>query len=184
MITEFVAGYLLPGRPLANMMIKTYGYMTMSQGLGFVEDLKLGFYMKVPPRAMFRTQLWCTILAYSIALNYINKSAFMNIGVMNWVLHNVPGICTPDQPDKFSCPGATVFFNASVIWGVIGPQRIFAVGKIYADTLWFFGIGALLPIPIFLWVRKYPNHWLRYVHVPLIMGGLNFLTAFVNDRTR
>ena len=30
-ITEFVAGYMFPGRPLANMMIKTYGYMTMSQ---------------------------------------------------------------------------------------------------------------------------------------------------------
>ena len=30
-ITEFIAGYMFPGRPLANMMIKTYGYMTMSQ---------------------------------------------------------------------------------------------------------------------------------------------------------
>jgi OPT family oligopeptide transporter len=30
-ITEFVAGYMLPGRPLANMMIKTYGYMVLSQ---------------------------------------------------------------------------------------------------------------------------------------------------------
>jgi len=30
-ITEFVAGYMFPGRPLANMMIKTYGYMTMEQ---------------------------------------------------------------------------------------------------------------------------------------------------------
>ena len=30
-ITEFIAGYMFPGRPLANMMIKTYGYMTLSQ---------------------------------------------------------------------------------------------------------------------------------------------------------
>ena len=30
-ITEFAAGYLFPGRPLANMMIKTYGCMTISQ---------------------------------------------------------------------------------------------------------------------------------------------------------
>jgi OPT family oligopeptide transporter len=30
-ITEFVAGYMFPGRPLANMMIKCYGYMTMAQ---------------------------------------------------------------------------------------------------------------------------------------------------------
>ena len=37
---------------------------------------------------------------------------------MNWVLTNVPGVCSPDQPNHFTCPGATVFFNASVIWGV------------------------------------------------------------------
>lgn len=30
-ITEFVAGYWFPGKPLANMMIKTYGSMTMWQ---------------------------------------------------------------------------------------------------------------------------------------------------------
>jgi OPT family oligopeptide transporter len=34
-ITEFVGGYMLPGRPLANMMVKTYGYMTMSQVVPF-----------------------------------------------------------------------------------------------------------------------------------------------------
>lgn|SRR5277367_4157382 len=73
-ITEFIAGYMFPGRPLANMMIKAYGYMTMSQvqhqpaasdkqGLDFVADLKLGLYMKVSPRSMFRTQIWCTTLA-------------------------------------------------------------------------------------------------------------------------
>jgi OPT family oligopeptide transporter len=77
-ITEFVAGYMFPGRPLANMMIKCYGYMTMAQvfycgmeliqGLQFVADLKLGLYMKIPPRSLFRTQIWCTILAYVLCL--------------------------------------------------------------------------------------------------------------------
>ena len=42
---------------------------------------------------------------------------------------------------------------------------------IYSDALWFFLLGALLPVPIFLWVRKHPTHWLRYVHIPLIIGG-------------
>jgi hypothetical protein len=46
---------------------------------------------------------------------------------------------------------------------------------IYADTLWFFALGALLPIPIFLWVRKHPSHWLRYIHIPLIIGGLGMI---------
>lgn len=46
-LTEFVFGYIQPGRPLALMMFKTYGYITMSQALSFVGDLKFGHYMKV-----------------------------------------------------------------------------------------------------------------------------------------
>lgn len=56
-ITEFVAGYIWPGRPVANLLVKIYGYMTMNRGLSFVGDLKMGMYMKVPPRAMFRFQV-------------------------------------------------------------------------------------------------------------------------------
>lgn len=41
-ITEFVIGYMQPGRPMAMMLFKTYGYISMSQGLGFMQDLKLG----------------------------------------------------------------------------------------------------------------------------------------------
>lgn len=40
--TEFIIGYMQPGRPMAMMLFKTYGYISMSQGLGFVSDLKLG----------------------------------------------------------------------------------------------------------------------------------------------
>jgi hypothetical protein len=56
-ITEFVAGYIWPGRPVANLLVKIYGYMTMNRGLGFVGDLKMGMYMRIPPRAMFRFQV-------------------------------------------------------------------------------------------------------------------------------
>jgi hypothetical protein len=47
-ITELVIGYALPGRPIAMMMFKTWGYITMAQALTFTSDFKLGHYMKVP----------------------------------------------------------------------------------------------------------------------------------------
>jgi OPT family oligopeptide transporter len=56
-ITEFVAGYIWPGKPVANTLVKIFGYMAMFQGLLFVQDLKMGVYLKVPPRAMFRFQV-------------------------------------------------------------------------------------------------------------------------------
>ena len=62
-ITEMIIGYALPGRPIAMMMFKTWGYITMLQALNFISDFKLGHYMKIPPRPMF----WCQIVATVIA---------------------------------------------------------------------------------------------------------------------
>ncbi|KAL3703828.1 hypothetical protein TMatcc_009517 [Talaromyces marneffei ATCC 18224] len=50
-ITEFIIGYMQPGRPMAMMLFKTYGYISMYQGLFFLQDMKLGHYMKLPQRS-------------------------------------------------------------------------------------------------------------------------------------
>ena len=47
-ITELIIGYALPGRPIAMMMFKTWGYITMAQALQFTSDFKLCHYMKIP----------------------------------------------------------------------------------------------------------------------------------------
>ena len=46
-ITEFLAGLIMPGNPVANVTFKTYAYISQVQGLLFLSDLKLGHYMKV-----------------------------------------------------------------------------------------------------------------------------------------
>lgn len=50
-------GIILPGRPIANVCFKTYGYMSMAQAVSFLSDFKLGHYMKIPPRSMFLVQV-------------------------------------------------------------------------------------------------------------------------------
>lgn len=52
-ITDYIMGYKLPGYPPANVCFKVYGYMSMSQAVAFLSDLKLGHYMKIPPKSMF-----------------------------------------------------------------------------------------------------------------------------------
>ena len=47
-ITELIAGYTWPGRPIANMYVKMYGYKTVKHGMEFAQDLKLGQYMVSP----------------------------------------------------------------------------------------------------------------------------------------
>jgi len=53
-------GIILPGRPIANVCFKTYGYISMAQAVFFLNDFKLGHYMKIPPRSMFLVQVLFT----------------------------------------------------------------------------------------------------------------------------
>lgn len=57
-ITEYLMGVILPGRPIANVCFKTYGYISMTQAVSFLNDFKLGHYMKIPPRSMFVVQVY------------------------------------------------------------------------------------------------------------------------------
>lgn len=56
-ITEYIVGYLYPGRPIANICFKAYGHISMSQAIVFLQDFKLGHYMKIPPRMLFMAQV-------------------------------------------------------------------------------------------------------------------------------
>ncbi|PNY26829.1 Glutathione transporter 1 [Tolypocladium capitatum] len=159
-IAEFIGGYALSGKPIANMMFKAYGYIACAQSIQFSADLKLAHYCKIPPRLTFAAQTWATIIG-----------AFVSIGVNQWQLNNIEDVCSANQPDKFSCPGSHTFFTSSVIWGAIGPQRIFSAGQIYNPLGWGFLAGALLPIPFYFLQKWYPNSWVRYIHVPVILYG-------------
>ncbi|KAG6373226.1 OPT oligopeptide transporter [Boletus reticuloceps] len=124
-ITELIIGYMLPGRPVATMLFKTFGYITMTQALTFTADNKLGHYMKIPPRTMFWCQIVCTVIAGTTQLL-----------VQSWMFGHIPDICSTSQKDGFICPNTQVFATASVIWGVVGPQRLFSFGQLY-NTLVF-----------------------------------------------
>jgi OPT family small oligopeptide transporter len=163
-ITELIIGYALPGRPVAMMMFKTWGYITMAQALTFSSDMKLGHYMKIPPRVMFTAQVFATAIAGTVQL-----------GVQAWMFTNIRGMCTDDQPDGFICPSTEVFGNASIIWGVIGPQRQFSHGQVYYALVYFFLIGALCPTIAWLISRKYPNSFVKYVNFPVIFNGTGLI---------
>jgi OPT family oligopeptide transporter len=116
-IYEMVAGYMLPGRPVANVVFKITGYMGTASAVTFAGDMKLGHYMKVPPRVMFTVQIVATIIG-CIVVTF----------VQDWMLNNIEDICTPQQANGFICAPSSTFAQAMLIWGGIGPQRVFSVG--------------------------------------------------------
>ncbi|KAH0457547.1 hypothetical protein IEQ34_012862 [Dendrobium chrysotoxum] len=163
-ITEYIIGLMLPGKPLANVTFKTYGTISMAQALSLLSDLNLGHYMKIPPKSMFITQLTGTIIASTVYF----ATAWM-------LLENVKNICDPKNlpPDSpWTCPGDDVFYNASIIWGLVGPKRMFGKLGNYSALNLFFLIGFLLPIPFWFLSKAFPNNKvLKYIHIPLIISG-------------
>ncbi|XP_015892450.3 oligopeptide transporter 4 [Ziziphus jujuba] len=163
-ITEYVMGVILPGRPIANVCFKTYGYMSMSQAVSFLNDFKLGHYMKIPPRSMFLVQFIGTILAGNV-----------NLAVAWWLLNSIENICQdellpPNSP--WTCPGDRVFFDASVIWGLVGPKRIFGRHGNYTSMNWFFLGGAVGPIIVWLMHKAFPKQsWIPLINLPVLLGA-------------
>ncbi|EOY15529.1 Oligopeptide transporter 2 [Theobroma cacao] len=163
-ITEYIMGYILPGKPIANVCFKTYGYISMAQAVSFLNDFKLGHYMKIPPRSMFVVQAMGTIIAGTI-----------NLAVAWWLLTTVENICQdqllpPNSP--WTCPGDRVFYDASVIWGLVGPKRIFGPLGNYAALNWFFLGGALGPVVVWLFHKAFPNQkWISLINLPVLLGA-------------
>ncbi|KAI0398586.1 OPT-domain-containing protein [Xylariaceae sp. FL0594] len=164
LICQLICGAVFPGRPVANMVFVTYGYISSAQGIKFAADLKLGHYMKIPPRILFSVQMVATIL-----------SSVTQIAVLNWMFRNVPGICTPSAINGFTCPIARVHFNGSILWGVVGPSEFFGRNATYRSLVWCFLIGAVAPIPLWLYGRNKRNSIVRKINLPVLFGSLSWI---------
>ncbi|KAJ0305963.1 hypothetical protein COL516b_005074 [Colletotrichum fioriniae] len=175
---EIISGYAIPGKPIVMLIFKFYAYTGLSQAMIFSSDMKLGLYMKIPRRTLFVAQLAACITG-SLTQN----------AVLLWMLNHVKDICHESQLNGYTCPQGRVNFSSSIVWGAIGPARLYSVGKIYSGLLHLFWIGALLPVVTFFLKRRFPeNKFLRYLHWPLFFAGtgnvppatgINYTSAFV-----
>ncbi|KAH9311294.1 hypothetical protein KI387_026329, partial [Taxus chinensis] len=167
-ITEYIIGYIYPGRPVANICFKVYGYISMTQALTFLQDFKLGHYMKIPPRNMFMAQIVGTVIA-----------AVVYLGTAWWMIYTIPNICdTTVLPSNspWTCPMDHVFYDASVIWGLIGPRRIFGDLGIYKSVNWFFLVGAIAPLVVWLFHKAFPDkEWIRLINMPVLIAATGMM---------
>ncbi|GAA6024567.1 hypothetical protein JCM11491_002702 [Sporobolomyces phaffii] len=160
LIVELIGGYAMPGRPLANMLFKVYATSTVAGGLTFVQDLKLGHYMKIPPRATFIVQVISTTL-----------TSFVQVGVKRWLVGRVPDLCDRRQQFLLTCPNVRVYYSSSVFWGLIGPARQFAVDDMYNPILYWLLAGAVLPVLTWLITKRFATPFLKYINVPVALTG-------------
>lgn len=163
-LAEFIGGSWVEGNALAMCFFKTYGVITCAQAQAFARDLKLAHYLKIPPRITFFAQMVPTLV-----------TTFVAVGVLSYQIH-IKDVCTDDAPFRFLCPGETTFFTAAVLWGTVGPKRLWGVNGQYAVTLIGFPLGIALVVIFWALSKKFPNSAvLRKVHpVVMLYGGIQW----------
>ncbi|CAK7274168.1 hypothetical protein SEPCBS57363_006024 [Sporothrix epigloea] len=141
-LAEFIGGAWSGGNALSMNYFKAFGYVTCASAVSFASDLKVAHYVKIPPRHTFAAQLIATVV-----------SSFVCTGILNFQMNKIKGICTPEAVDKMTCPGINTFFTAAVMWGTIGPKKVFGSDGQYTALLIGFPIGVVVPI-IFWYLHK------------------------------
>lgn len=163
-LAEFIGGAWVEGNAISMCFFKSFGYITCSHALHFSQDLKLAHYLKIPPRMTFAAQMVPTIV-----------STFVCVGILQYQIH-LPNICTPEAPFRLYCPAVNSYFTSAIMWGTVGPKKLWGVGGQYAVTLVAFPLGAAVVLAYWFVANRFPkNNVLRNFHpVVLFYGGIMF----------
>ncbi|RZC73827.1 hypothetical protein C5167_049309 [Papaver somniferum] len=102
-------------------------------------------------------------------------AALVYLGTAWWLMDTIPNICDTNllpSNSPWTCPGDHVFYDASVIWGLIGPRRIFGDLGTYAAINWFFLIGAVAPLLVWFAHKAFPEkRWISLINMPILIGA-------------
>ncbi|KAG0172885.1 hypothetical protein DFQ28_009891 [Apophysomyces sp. BC1034] len=160
-VAEMICGFVLKGFPVANMYFKTLGFNTMNQAGIMAQDLKIGHYLKVPPRMIFLNQLLGTVVG--CIFNYI---------INHLIVENKREVLLSLSGDRFwSGAGLQTINAAAITWGAIGPMAMFGPGTMYHMVLWGFIIGFFIPVPAWLLHKRFPKWGFDKINTTVILNA-------------
>ncbi|KAK4243546.1 OPT oligopeptide transporter [Corynascus novoguineensis] len=119
-LSKMLAGLILPERPIGNMYFAAWSHNVISNCVNLSADLKMGEYLKIPPRVMFLTQVYGTILG-----GFINYAVMISIvGENRDLLANTDG--------NSSWSGATMqsYNTNATAWALA--KYLYATGATYS----------------------------------------------------
>ncbi|KAJ9143372.1 OPT superfamily oligopeptide transporter [Pleurostoma richardsiae] len=151
-LSEILAGALFPGKPIAVLTSTVYGRQVLEQCLNLVSDLKFGFYMKIPERALFLAQVYGTVLG-----------PLVNWACMRIIIDTQGGAAGLTEASSGAAGGWNAlktknFYSLSVIWGVLGPRVLFSSALGYSWLCYGFVVGPLAVLLLWL-VHQVKPRW-------------------------
>ncbi|KAL7750897.1 OPT superfamily [Sorochytrium milnesiophthora] len=143
-ISEFLVGTIYTGHPIVMMAFKCLSVTVCGAVMTLLQDLKVGHYMKIAPRHVFISQLYSQVI--SVLICYASLQAWVANPIhVQWVTD--PDTYANDAvASKWSSQsGYETYYNASLIWGAIGPVRFFFAS--YTPlVIGGFLLGFLMPV--------------------------------------
>ncbi|KAG0048597.1 hypothetical protein BGZ83_006453 [Gryganskiella cystojenkinii] len=162
-LSQLLCGFIFPGKVIANMTFKCYAYMCMAMCHRLLEDLKLGVYMKIPPRSMFTAQVWGTFVGG--IFNYLTMIVIIN--------NKRPYLDGTLEDPLWTGVSPQIYWGSALIYGAFGPVKMFGKTSQYNFIYWGFLIGAVIPVIQWGLSKKYPNvRWSRF-NIAVFAGGMS-----------
>lgn len=115
-IAQMLAGYMFPGRPLANMYFTLFTYNAQSQGTLLLRDLKLAQYVHLSPIATFTFQMIGCIIG--ALLNYVM--------MLNIVQNQFDILKSIEGTNIWSGQNVQQFNTLAITWSMAG--HMFSIG--------------------------------------------------------
>nr|AGA20377.1 oligopeptide transporter 6 [Phanerodontia chrysosporium] len=191
-LMKMVAGAVNPGKPVANLYFSMWSHDVVSTSIGLAGDLKMGQYLKIPPRVMFLTQVWGTILGaivnYAVMVSIVDSQRDVlldPIGTQVWSGQYVQSLnsaavtwsmakqlYSPSGPYFIIPMGLVIGIGPTIIqwligkrWPKIGPLNVNDVllPIIYQYMQWM-SAGTNSPILMTIIIGILSQVWLRRYH--------------------
>lgn len=97
-----------------------------------------------------------------------------------WMMATIPHLCDVavlGADTQWSCPSDSTFYTASVLWGLVGPQRMFGNLGVYPHVNWFFLGGAVAPLLVWAAAKAFPSQrsWISLINMPILLGATSMM---------
>ena len=117
-IIQMTGGLLHPGVPVANMYFTLFGSNSVKQAVLMLVDLKLGQYLKIPPRILFISQIYGTLIGG--ICNYVMTTSIVG--------NNRETLLDPQGSYQWSGYLVQNFNSLAITWGAL-PYKLYGPGE-------------------------------------------------------
>ncbi|KAL7917413.1 OPT oligopeptide transporter domain-containing protein [Trichoderma austrokoningii] len=168
-VIQMLGGYLLPGKPLANMYFTVFGFNGIQQGQWLLRDLKLAQLAHLPPKATFTAQMLGTIIG-----------AIMDYVMMVSIVDNqTETLLSIDGTNIWSGQNVQGYNTLAVAWSLA--KNMFSVGSQYQWVTLSYLLGFAAPIPFWLAWKLTKIEFFRDINTSIIIWYSGVLCVGVNS---